>query len=103
MVRLLKPHFAGVVALIVLLLLAMPVLANEAQGTMANVNPDDLEFAITDEGGNELNFRMLVTARVYINDEEHELADLQAGDDITVTFEVENQEMLATEIRCKRN
>src|SRR5687768_10956370 len=102
MIRNQRFHLIGVLALALLFLMTMPVLANDVRGTVSTVNPDDQTFAITDEGGNELTFRFGLTGQVFINDKEAQLADLQAGDEVTVSFNIQDENMVADVVRSKR-
>lgn len=97
-----KFHVLGVLALALLFLMTVPVLANDVRGTVTTVNPDDQTFTISDEGGNELNFRLELTGQVFINDKEAQLADLQAGDEITVSYNIQDEDMVADVVRAKR-
>ena len=92
----------GVLALALLMLVAMPVAAKEIKGMLTTVDPDDYWFVLTDENGDELGLRLVPGGKVLVNDEESDISDLQAGDQLTVTVENEKDEMVATIIRCNR-
>ena len=99
------PNFQviGVLALAILLAVALPVMAKDMQGTLLSIEADDNTFDLVSDEGNVTNFRFAPTGQVFINDEERTLADLNPGDDVSVTYEVENEQLVATVIRCTRN
>jgi len=92
----------GVIALALLMLLTVPVAANELRGTLTTVEPDDLWFVLTDEYGAEHGFHMSVIGKVLVNDDELHISDLQVGDEVNVTYEIDKDEMVATLVRCTR-
>jgi len=92
----------GVLALALVMLLTVPVTAKELKGMMTTVDPDNYWFVLTDESGDELGLRLVPGGKVLVNDEESDISDLQAGDQLTVTVENEKDEMVATIIRCNR-
>jgi hypothetical protein len=91
------------VALIVALLvgLAIPVLAAETKGKIAAVRPLKNELVVTENFKN-LTFQVNNGTRIYLNDLESKLADLQPGDDARVAFEKEGQHLIATVVHCRR-
>jgi hypothetical protein len=101
--RIPRVYATAAAALAVLLLFSMPVIANEIEGTLSSIAPDDHVFTMIDNDGTEQTLRLRVDGSVFVNDEEQSLADLQAGDAVTVTYDLEDEEMVATIIRCKRN
>lgn len=103
MQRIPKLQAMALLALALLFVFSAPVLANETRGTLTSIAPDDFAFSLTDENGSEQNFRLRVDGKVMINNEEGSLGDLQAGDEVTVAFEFEDKDMVATIVNCKRN
>jgi hypothetical protein len=95
-------YFAGVLALALLLVLTGPALAKDVTGTIVNIEPDNHTFDLVTDEGNVLSFRALVTADVLLNDEAKTIWDLQIGDQASIAYAVEEEEMLATIIRCTR-
>ena len=103
MKRLPQPlYLAGVLALALLLIVSAPALASDAKGTILTVDANNHTFELTTADGNVLSFRAYITVDVRINDDPQSMWELQAGDEIAVTYEVDNGELVATEIRCAR-
>jgi len=92
----------SVLALALLLVFAATASASEIQGTLTSVDPDDHLLVVTDKEATEWNFQMFVTGDVRINGEERTIWDLQPGDLVTVTFDIDEQRMMATAIRANR-
>jgi hypothetical protein len=44
-----------------------------------------------------------VDGGVQINGEERHISDLQSGDQVTVTYELDDKEMVATRVVCTRD
>lgn len=93
-----------VLVLAIALLATAPVAAKEIQGTLTWLEADDYAFGVTDDFGSEHEFRLRVDGGVYINDMERTIWDLEPGDQLRVTYEIETyQGLVATMIRCTRN
>ena len=102
MIRNPKLYALEVLALALLLALTVPVAAQEIKGTLTSIEAEDYTFSMFDDSGNQQNLRLRVDGTVLINGEESEISDLQAGDEVTVTVEFENEEMVATLVRATR-
>ena len=89
-------------ALVFMLGLTAPVLADEAQGTIKSVAADKNEIVLTDSLGKDQTFHAAAKCKVLIGDKEGTLSDLKKGDEATITFDKKNGKMTATEIRVKR-
>jgi len=72
-------------------------------GNAHSIAPDDMAFSMNDDEGGEHNFRLVITGKVLINNKERALSDLQAGDQVTVRFDFEDKDMVATLVRCVRD
>ena len=101
--RISKSPVAIALTIALLLLLSTPAFALEMQGVVRNVQPDAFTFAITATDGAEHIFRLAVCGQVFVNNEAARLEDLQAGDRVLVTFDIEDEEMVATIVRCTRS
>jgi hypothetical protein len=101
MIRLPK-FILGVLVLVLLLGLAMPALAAEAKGKIKTVTPDKNEFVLTDANQKDWTMKLQQGGKVFVNDKEGKLSDLQAGDEVIVTYAKEGENLNATEIRCTR-
>lgn len=93
---------ATLFALVVLAAFSIPALAAEAKGKVKTVTPDKHQFVFTDQNRKDWTFEMDKGGKVFINDKESKLADLQAGDEVTVTYDKKNDKLMASEVRCKR-
>ena len=84
------------------LALALPVLADEIKGTVKLVTPDKNELVITDQNQKEMTVQVKPDTKIFHGDKEAKLADLQAGEEVTITGQKEGDKLVATEIRCKK-
>jgi len=104
MIRLSKFYCVGALALALLMALTMPVLANDAQGNLATIEADDHLLTLVDNDNNVLPMRFVLGGQVFIDDEEFTLWDLQPGDRVAITYDVdEDGTLVATTIECRRN
>jgi biopolymer transport protein ExbD len=101
MIRIPKIGIA-LLTLVVLAAFTVPAFAVEAKGTVKTVTPDKHQFVFTDKNAKDWTFDVEKDAKIFVNDKEGKLADLQAGDEVTVTYEKKNDKLMASEIRCKR-
>jgi hypothetical protein len=91
----------GALAVVLVLSLARPALAGDMQGKVMSVDPDRFQLVV-DEKGKSVTLHMDEDATVYINDEEATLADLRAGDMVSVISRRDGNNTMAIEIRCRR-
>jgi len=98
----LATHFAGILVLALLLGLALPALADEARGKVKTVHGDKNEFVLTDAAGKDMTIQLRKDGKVFINDKEAKFTDLQTGDEATVTYEIKNEQPLASAVRVAR-
>jgi hypothetical protein len=94
--------FLGLAALVLCLGLALPALAEEAKGKVKTVNGDKNELVMTDSAGKDFTIHLDPTGKVFINDKAGKLSDLQAGEDVTVTYTLKDNKLMATEIRATK-
>jgi hypothetical protein len=99
--RQLKVYFAGLLIVALLAALTMPILAADAKGRIVKVRPDKNEIVLT-ENLKDLTVRLNKDGRVLINDKESKLADVRAGDQATVTYTRQGQQLNASLVRCTR-
>jgi len=102
MIRIPKVCCLGVIALALLSFMAMPVPASEVRGTLTSVNAAYNQFALLDDDLTEHSFRLAEDGKVFINEEECQLSDLQPGDEVAVVVELRYEERVATWVRCTR-
>jgi len=98
-----KFQLLGVLALALVLVMAAPVLANDMKGTILSIDPDNHVFDLVNDDGNVSNFQVALVHQVFIDDVEQTLSDLTPGDQVTVTYEIQNEVLMATLIRCTRD
>lgn len=93
----------GLIALVVLLVLTLPVLADEVRGTVVMLDPDDYLLTVSDDLGGPHNFRLRVDGQVVINGAAESIWDLRYGDRVQVTYESTRDGLVATMVRCARD
>jgi len=85
-----KLQALAVIVLALMLAIAMPAKAAEqTEGRIAAITPDDFTLTVTDAVGGAHTFALRVDGTVMINDEPRTMWDLRVGDQVTVTYEVE--------------
>jgi hypothetical protein len=89
-------------AVALLLSLAMPVLAAEAKGKIKTVTPDQHQFVLTDANQKDWTIHVTKDSKIFVNDKESKLSDLQAGEEVTITYQKEGDKLIATEVRCTK-
>jgi hypothetical protein len=89
-------------AVILLAFVAGTALAGDIKGKIKSVDPDRLEFVLDDNNGRVMTFQMDEDAQVIINDRDAQLADLRPGDEVMVVGRQDRSNMMAIEVRCKR-
>jgi hypothetical protein len=94
--------FISALALVFLLSLTVSALGAEAKGKVKSVNGDKNMFVIADENSKDLTITLAKDGKVFINDKEEKLSNLQAGDEVTVTHEKKGEALIASEVRCTR-
>jgi len=96
------PSFAAPGLAIVLFVgLGAPLLAAETNGKIVAVRPDQNQFVLTENFKN-LTFQVNNASKIFINDREAKLADLQLGDEASVTFDRQGRQLTASVVRCTR-
>jgi hypothetical protein len=91
----------GIVALLVLAVLVVPAIGAEAKGKIKSVNAEKNEFVLTADG-KDIKCEMKEDAKIRLNDKEGRFRDLKAGDEVAITYQVQGERNLVSEIRCTR-
>src|SRR5947208_1451159 len=73
----------------------------DVKGKITAVRPQKNEFVVSENVKN-WTFQLAKDGKVVINDRDSKLADLQPGDDATVTFDRQGQQLLASVVRATR-
>lgn len=94
--------FLSLAAFVLCLGLALPAHAEETKGKVKTVNGDKNEIVMTDTAGKDFTIHLDKTGKVFINEKEGKLSDLQAGDDVTVTYQLKDTKLMASEIRASK-
>ncbi len=92
----------GLVTLVLLFALAAPALAADTEGKLKSVAADKNEFVLTDAAAKNWLFLCEKECKIFINDKEVKLEELQAGDAAKVKYEKKDDKLMATEIRITR-
>jgi len=77
-------------------------LADEAKGKFKEALADKETFVVT-QGDQDQTYKLGDKAKILINDRESALTDLKAGDNVTVTWQLQNDRRIASMITCKRD
>ena len=101
MTRILR-RFAPVLALAFVFALVTAAYAADAKGKIKTVTADKSQFVMTDDTGKNWTITAATDAKVRLNDKESKLADLQADDEVQVTYEKDGDKMVASSIRATR-
>jgi hypothetical protein len=91
-----------VIAVLALFLSAATARADFMNGTIMDVFPDQFQVVVADPEGNMHTFIMDEDFTILVNDLPAVLEDLQTGDRVEVVFRMEEADMLAIEIHCRR-
>lgn len=73
----------------------------DVKGKITAVRPQKNEFDLSENLKN-WTFQMAKDGKVMINDRESKLADMRAGDEAAVTFDRQEQLLVASVVRCVR-
>lgn len=92
----------GIAALVLLVGVASPALAADATGKIKSVAPDKGQFVMIDVNNKDWTIHLGTNAKVFVNDKEAKLADLQADDSVTIKYDRDGEKFVASEVRCKR-
>lgn len=92
----------GLMVLALLVGVATPALAADASGKIKSVEADKGQFVMTDVNNKNWTITLGTNAKVFLNDKEAKLADLQADDECAIKYERDGDKFVASEVRCKR-
>jgi hypothetical protein len=70
-------------------------------GRVAGVRPEKNEFVVS-ENVKDWTFRLATGGKVFINDREGTISDLQVGDAAAVTFDRQGRDLIASMVRATR-
>ena len=101
MIRVLR-QIAPVLALVAVFALASTALADEAKGKIKTVNADKNQFVMNDADGKSWTFTAARDCKLTLNDKEAKLADLQANDEVQITYTKEGDRLECTAVKATR-
>jgi len=90
-----------ILAITLLIGLTSVAIADNTQGKFKVALADKESFVVT-ENDKEHTFQLSANAKILINDRESTLADLKAGDVVSVTWQDRNNRKEATMTVCRR-
>jgi len=96
-----KQFAIGVLVLALLMILTMPLLADQLKGKIASIAPGKNEIVVTESFKN-WTFQLDKDAQVFLNDRQCKLSELQAGDETIITFTRQGERFSASVVRCMR-
>jgi hypothetical protein len=73
----------------------------DLKGKVVSVDTEK-NVIVVSENVKNWTFRLAKDSKVLLNDRESNLAEVKAGDDATVSFNRQNQDLIATVVRCTR-
>jgi hypothetical protein len=100
-IRILR-RFAPVLALLAVFTLASAALAIDAKGKVKTVTADKNEFVMTDDTGKSWTIMVAKDAKVQLNGKDSKLADLQADDEIQISYDKDGDKLVASSVRATR-
>ena len=92
----------ALIAVVIVVGLAAPVLADETKVKIKSVTADKKMFVATDKNDKELTFTLADDGKVTLADKEIKLTDLKAGDEVTVTYEKKGTDLIAKTIKVEK-
>jgi phosphotransferase system IIA component len=94
--------FTGLAAVALLALLASPLLANNVVARVKSVAADRNQVVVTDQNGKDWTFQVGQNAQIRDNNRDSKLADLRPGQQVNVIYQVQNNGLVASEIRLQQ-
>jgi hypothetical protein len=95
-------RFAPLLALGFAFALVTSAYAADAKGKVKTVTADKGQFVMADDTGKNWTINVASDAKVRLNDKESKLADLQADDEVQITYEKDGDKMVASSVRATR-
>jgi len=91
----------GLVAIALVALLASPLLATNVVGTVKTINADQKQFVLTDQNGRDWTIQLGQNAQIQAgNNNQAKLSDLRPGQSVNVNYELQNNLLVASEVRA---
>jgi len=96
------PAFVVVVALTIVCACAPPAVAADAKGKIKSVTAERSEIMMVDDASKTWTVIAAKDCKIKVNDLDSKIEDLQAGDEITITYEKDGDRLVARSIRATR-
>jgi hypothetical protein len=100
-IRMLR-QIAPIFALVAVFALASSALAADAKGKIKTVNADKNEFVMNDADGKAWTIQAAKDCKFTLNDKESKLSDLQADDEVQITYEKDGDRLVASAVKANR-
>jgi len=92
----------GLVAVAVVALSTSPLFATNVVGTVKSVTADKNQLVLTDQNGKDWTFQVGQNAQIQAaTNNQAKLADLRAGQTVNITYDLQNNQMVASAIRSQ--
>jgi invasion protein IalB len=95
-------RLAPVFALVAVFTIATSAWAIDAKGKVKTVSADKNEFVMTDADGKDWTITCSKDAKIQLNAKDAKLADLQANDEVQISYEKEGDKLVASSVRATR-
>jgi biopolymer transport protein ExbD len=92
----------GLLSLVFVLALTVTALAADTKGKIKSVEADKNQFVFADSNGKNWTVTLAKDGKVFLNDKEGKLGDLQAGDEAAITYEKDGDKITASAVKCTR-
>jgi Cu/Ag efflux protein CusF len=96
------PVLATLVAVVLLLVCALPASAADAKGKVKSITANRNEVVMTDDAGKDWTVIAARDCKFRVNDKDAKIEDLQAGDEVTITYEKDGDRLVARNVRATR-
>ncbi len=101
MIRILR-NLAPVFALVAVFALSNSLQAAEAKGKVKTVSADKNEFVMNDADGKAWTIHAGKDCKFTVNNKQGKLSDLQANDEVQITYQKEGEKLVASAVRVTR-
>jgi uncharacterized surface anchored protein len=96
------PVFVIALALAFVCACALPAVAADAKGKVKSVTAERSEVVMVDDASKTWTVVAAKDCKIRVNDVDSKIEDLQAGDEITITYEKDGDRLVARSIRATR-
>jgi uncharacterized surface anchored protein len=97
-----RPVFVVAFVLAIACACALPAVAADAKGKIKSVTAERSEIMMVDDASKTWTVIAAKDCKIKINDVDSKIEDLQAGDEVTITYEKDGDRLVARSIRATR-